>query len=113
MGIRRDWFKNKVDILAQAAAVVLGLKKSGQVQEAAAKLEEAFRSAFGMDPRMTLALPLKDCLDMLGRGVKPSPELTAALASFFADWAEALEASGRQDEAALARQKAAECGALK
>ncbi len=109
MSIRRDWFKNKVDILAQAAALVLGLKGKGQVQEAAAKLEESFRSAFGMDPRMTLALPLKECLDMLGRGVKPSPELAAALASFFADWAELLEASGRNDEAALAREKASQC----
>lgn len=113
MSIRRDWFKSKVDILAQAAAAVLGLKGKGAVLEAAVKLEEAFRSAFGMDPRLALAVPFADFLKMACRDVKPSPELLDSLARFFEDWGEALEASGRTDEAALARGKAAECRALK
>ena len=45
MSIRRDYFKAKVDILAQAAATLLGLKGRGAVLEDAVKLEEAFRQA--------------------------------------------------------------------
>lgn len=112
MGIRRDWFKNKVDILVQAGALVLGLKGKGQVHEAAAKLEEAFRSAFGMDPKLALAIPFADFLKLACRDVKPSPELLASLTRFFDGWAEVLEAAGRVDEAGLARGKAAECRAL-
>ena len=113
MSIRRDWFKNKVDILAQAAGAVLGLKGKGEVLQAAVKLEEAFRSAFGMDPKLALALPLEDFLKMACRDVAPSPELLASLAGFFDDWAEVLEAAGRKDEAALARERASSCRALK
>lgn len=113
MSIRRDWFKNKVDLLAQAAAVVLGLKGKGAVLEAAVKLEEAFRSAFGMDPKLALAFPFEDFLKMVCRDVAPSPELLAALAGFFDDWAGVLDAAGRKDEAALARGRAADCRALK
>lgn len=112
MSIRRDWFKNKVDILAQAAAVVLGLKGRGAAVEAAVKLEEAFRSAFGLDARLALALPFKDFLDMVCRGAPPSAELLAALAGYFDDWASVLEAQGRPDDAALARERAAGCRAL-
>ena len=109
MSIRRDWYKNKVDILAQVAATVLGLKGKGAVQEAAVKLEEAFRSAFGVDAKLALALPLADFLALACRGLPPSPEVAAALAGFFADWAELLETSGRRAEAASARDRAAEC----
>ncbi|TPW21658.1 MAG: hypothetical protein FD126_470 [Elusimicrobia bacterium] len=76
------------------------------------KLEEAFRAAFGMDPKLALALSFADFLKMACRDVKPSPELLASLTLFFDDWAEVLEASGRGDEAALARGKAAECRAV-
>lgn len=109
MSIRRDYFKTKVDILAQVGATLLGLKGKGAVQEAGVKLEEAFRSAFGMDPRLALAIPFPDFLKMACRDVTPSPELLTALAGFFASWAELLESSGRKDEAALAREKSEQC----
>lgn len=97
MSIRRDWFKTKVELLT----------KIGEAPE------DAFRAAFGMDPRLALAVPFADFLKMACRDVKPSPELRDALTRFFEDWAAVLEASGRGDEAALARGKAAECRALK
>ena len=103
MSIRRDYFKNKVDIFAQAAGAVLGLKGKGEVLQAAVKLEEAFRQAFGFDARLALALPFDDFLKMACRDVKPSPELLAALARFFSDWAYLLESQGRPDDAAMAR----------
>lgn len=112
MSIRRDYFKTKVDILAQVAATLLGLKGKGAVQEAAVKLEEAFRRAFGFDSRLALALPFEDFLKLACRDVKPSPELLASLAKHFDAWAEALEGSGRPDVAALARERAASCRAL-
>lgn len=112
MSIRRDWFKTKVDILAQVAGAVLGLKGKGEVLQAAVKLEEGFRSAFGLDPRLSLALPFKDFLTMACRDVKPTPELLAALAGFFDDWAGLLEAQGLGGEAAMARERAAACRAL-
>lgn len=112
MSIRRDWFKNKVDILAQVAAAVLGLRGKGEVLAAAVKLEEGFRSAFGMDARLALALPFKDFLDLVSRGIAPSPELLAALAGFFHDWAGVLEAQNRPADAAMARERAAACRAL-
>lgn len=96
MSIRRDWFKDKVELLSKAGV----------------NPEEGFRSAFGMDPRLALAVPFADFLKVACRDVKPSPELAAALAGFFADWAETIEASGRHSEATLARERAAECRAL-
>lgn len=113
MSIRRDWFRHKVELLAQAAGVVLGLRRKGAVLEAAVKLEEAFRSAFGMDPKLALAFPFEDFLKMVCRDVAPSPELLASLAGFFEDWAEVLEAAGRPGDAALARERASSCRALK
>lgn len=77
------------------------------------KLEEAFRQAFGFDARLGLALPFEDFLKMACRDVKPSPELLASLAKHFEDWAEVLELSGRSSDAALARERAASCRALK
>ena len=112
MSIRRDYFKAKVDILAQAAATLLGLKGRGAVLEDAVKLEEAFRQAFGFDGRLALALPFEEFLKMACRDVKPSPELLAALAKHFSDWADVLEASGKADVAALARERAVSCRAL-
>lgn len=112
MSIRRDYFKTKVDILAQVGASLLGLKGKGTVQEAAAKLEEAFRQAFGFDSKLALALPFDGFLKLACRDVKPSPELLSSLAKHFDDWAEALEASGHPDVAAMARERAASCRAL-
>lgn len=97
VSIRRDWFKTKVELLSKA-----GVNPT-----------EAFRSAFGMDPNLALALPFADFLNMACRDVKPSPELLDSLSRFFDGWAEVLESSGLGDEAALARGKAAEARALK
>lgn len=110
--IRRDWFKRHVEILAQVAGTVLGLKKAGQVQQAEAEAARSFQQLFGMDGRLALALPFKDFLDFAFRGVKPSGEVLAALAAHFESWAGLLEAAGRADEAALARERAAQCRQL-
>lgn len=112
MSIRRDWFKRHVETLAQAAGTVLGLKRAGQVRQAEAEAAQSFRQVFGMDARLALALPLKDFLDLAFRGVRPSGEALAALAGHFELWADLLEASGRADEAALARERAGQCRQL-
>jgi hypothetical protein len=107
--IRRDWFEERIEILAQALAAALGLKAKGDVQAAIENSEAAFSKAFGMKAGLALGLPLEQFLGFACRGEKPTPEFLAALAKMFSEWAAILKAGGREAEAAMAQQRSQEC----
>ena len=107
--IRRDWFEQRIEFLAQAIAAALGFKAKGDVQAAIENTEAAFSKAFGMKAGLALGLPLEQFLSFACRGEKPTPEFLAALAKTFGAWADILKAGGREAEAAMAQERAAEC----
>ncbi|MBI3297851.1 MAG: hypothetical protein HYZ75_06795 [Elusimicrobia bacterium] len=107
MSIRREWFKRHLEILTQALGTVLGLKGRGEVQASIAALESALEKAFGMNGQLALAFPLEQFLSLALRGEKASPELLDALSRLFTEYAALLESSGRNSEAASARERAA------
>jgi len=100
--IRRDWFKQHVEILAQALGAAVGLRKKGEIPAAVAAVEEAVRKSFGLSGQLALGLPLKDFLSLACRGEKPTAELLSASAELFREWAGLLRTEGREGEAASA-----------
>ncbi|MBI5242808.1 MAG: hypothetical protein HY922_03870 [Elusimicrobia bacterium] len=106
--IRSDWFKRHIEIIVQALAAVLGLKRQGEIQTAIATLEEAVRKAFGMSGQLALGLPLQEFISLSCRGEEPSAEFLSTLAKLFLEWADLLEKQGRADEAALALSRGQE-----
>lgn len=103
--IRRDWFKAKVEAVAQGLGVVLGLRKKGDILGSAAAMEAVVQEAFGMSGVMALGLPLEQFVFLAFRGEKPSPELLSKVGELFLEWASLLEAQGRSAEAASARAR--------
>lgn len=104
--IRRDWFKNHVEIMARALSAVLGLKSQGDIQAAASTLEVSLNKAIGMSAKLALALPLEEVLSLACRGQEPSCEFLSTLAKLFHEWAGLLETQGRTAEAASAQARA-------
>ena len=104
--IRSDWFKRQLAIVAQALAVVLGLKEKGDIQAAAATLEAAAQKAFGMSGQLALGLPIDEFVSLACRGDAPAPELLTTLADFFREWGGLFEIQGRKAEAAAAADRA-------
>lgn len=113
MPIRRDWFKEQVEVLVQALGAALGLKKKGEVQAAVERADDGFHKAFGMNGRLAIGLPFDQFLFLALRGETPSEERLAALAAAFKEWGEVLEAAGRQAEADAAFKRAEECKSYK
>ena len=107
--IRRDWFKQQIEIMAQALGSALGLKAKGDIQAAIESTEAAFSKVFGMNGRLALGLPLDQFIPLACRGEKPSEEFLAALAKAFSGWADLLKAGGRDVEASVAYKRAEEC----
>ncbi|MDE2291845.1 MAG: hypothetical protein KGL53_07160 [Elusimicrobia bacterium] len=110
--IRRDWFKRHVEVLAQCLGTVLGLRKKGEVQEAAAVLETSLQKAFGLGAPLCLGLPLEEFLRLACRGVPPSAEFLETLSGVFAAWGELFAAQARPEDAAAAQARADELAAM-
>ena len=104
--IRRDWFKRHVEILAQALAAALALKKKGDIPGSVAAIEDAVQKTFGVNGKLALNLSLEDFLAFACRGTEPSPELLSALGDLFQGWADSLKAQGSTAAAALALARA-------